>query len=100
MDPINFNFLCNNVKSFQTSIELIQNKTFSKVIIILQETHSRKENKIKRKDKFDGDLYCSHGKSNSCGVLTGFSGNKTFTVKKRLCGKNGKILILETLTDD
>ena len=28
------------------------------------------------------------------------SGNKTFTVKKRLCDENGWILILETLIDD
>ena len=42
--------------------------------------------------------------TNSCGVLIGFSGvligNKTFTVKKRLCDENGRILILETSIDD
>ena len=65
--------------------------------MFLQETHSTKENKIKWKDEFDGDLYFSHGKSNSCGVLIG---NKTFTVKKRLCDENGRILILETSIDD
>lgn len=37
---------------------------------------------------------------NSCGVLTGFSGNKTFTVKKRPCDENGRILILETFIDN
>ena len=35
-----------------------------------------------------------------CGVLIGFSGNKTFTVKKRLCDENIRILILQTLIDD
>ena len=72
--------------------------------MFLQETHSTKENKIKWKNEFDGDLCFSHGKSNSCGVLIGFSGvpigNKTFTVKKRLCDENGRILILETSIDD
>ena len=37
---------------------------------------------------------------NSHGVLIGFSGNKTFTVKKRLCDENGRILILETFIDN
>ena len=72
--------------------------------MFLQETHSTKENKIKWKNEFDGDLCFAHGKSNSCGVLIGFSGvligNKTFTVKKRLCDENGRILILETSIDD
>ena len=106
MDAVNFNFLCNNVKGLQTSkkrlklFSYFKNKIFLNGIIFLQETHSTKENEIKWKDEFDGDLYFSHGKSNSCGVLIGFSGNKTFTVKKRLCDENGRILILETLIDD
>ena len=58
------------------------------------------ENEIKWKDEFYGNLYFSHGKSNSCRVLIGFSGNKTFTVKKRLYNENGRILILEPLIDD
>ena len=33
-------------------------------------------------------------------VLIGFSGNKTFTVKKRLCNENGRVLIFDTLIDD
>ena len=46
------------------------------------------------KDEFDGNLYFSHGKSNLFGVLIGFSGSKTVTVKKkRLCDENGRILI-------
>ena len=52
--------------------------------MFLQETHSTKENKIKWKDEFDSNLYFSYSKSNSCGVLIRFSGNKTFTVKKRV----------------
>ena len=37
---------------------------------------------------------------NSCGVLIGFSGNKTFIAKNRLCDENGRILILETFIDN
>ena len=57
---------------------------FPNSITFLQETHSTKGKKIKWKNAFDGDLYFSLGKSNSCRVLIGSSGNKTFTVKKHL----------------
>ena len=57
--------------------------------------HSTKENAIKWKDEFDTNLYFPNGKSNSWGVLPVFSGSKTFTVKKRLCDENGRVLILE-----
>ena len=62
--------------------------------MFLQETQSTTENKDMWKDEFDGNLYFSHGKSNLFGVLIGFSGSKTVTVKKkRLCDENGRILI-------
>ena len=82
MDTITFNFLCNNVKGLQTSkkrlnlFNYFKSKMFPNNIIFLQETHSTKGNKIKWKDAFDSDLYFSHGKSNSCRVLIGSSGNK------------------------
>ena len=90
MDAITFNFLCNNVKGLQTSkkrlnlFNYFKSKMFHNSIIFLQETHSTKGNKIKLKGAFNGDLYFSLGKSNSCRVLIGSSGNKTFTVKKHL----------------
>ena len=62
--------------------------------------HSTKENAIKWKDEFGTNLYFPNGKSNSWGVLPVFSGNKTFTVKKRLCDENGRVLILEIWIDD
>ena len=67
------------------------------VLYFLQEAHSTKENEIKWKDEFDGGLYFSHGKSNSCGVLLNLPRNKTFTVKKRVYDENSRILILETI---
>ena len=106
MNAINFFFLCNNVKGLQTSkkrlklFKYFKNKIFPNAILFLKETHSTKENKIKWKSKFDGNLYFSHGKSNSCGVLIGLSGNETLTTKKHLCDDNGRILILKTLIDD
>ena len=103
---MNFKFLCNNIKGLQTSkkrlklFSFFKNKIFSNGIIFFQETHSTKENEIMWKDEFDGDLYFSHAKSILCGVLVGFSGNETFTVKNRLCDENGRILISEALIDD
>ena len=78
-------------KAYKTSkkrlklFNYFKNKIFPNAIIFLQETYSTKENEIKWKDEFDDDLYFSHGKSNWCGVLISFSGNKTFTVKKSPC---------------
>ena len=91
INTINFNFLCKNVKGLQISkkhlklFDYFKNEIFPNIIMFLQETHSTKENEIKWKDEFDGDLYFSYGKSNLGGVLIDFSGNKTCTVKKRLC---------------
>ena len=70
-------------KSFKL-FNYFKNKIFPNGILFLQETHSTKENEIKWEDEFDRNLYFSHAKSNSCGVLIGFSSNKTFTVKKRV----------------
>ena len=83
MDAINFNFLSNNLKALQTFkkrfklFNYFKNKIFPSVSIFLQETCSTKENEINWKDEFNGDLYSSHVKSNSPGVLICFSGNKT-----------------------
>ena len=106
MDEINLSFLFNYVKGFKTLkkrlkfFNYFKNKSFPNGILFLQKTYSTKENEIKQKDKFDGYLYFGHGKLNQYGALICFSGNKTFTVKKRLCDENGRILILETLIDD
>ena len=87
MDAINFIFSCNNVKGLQTSkkplklFNYFKNKIFPNGILSLQETHSAKGNKIKRKDEFDSNLYFSHGKSNSCGVLIGFLVTKPLLCK-------------------
>ena len=63
MAVINFNFLCNNIKSLQTSqkrlklFNYLKNKIFPNGILFLQERHSKKENEIKWKGEFDGNLY-------------------------------------------
>ena len=63
--------------------------------MFLQETHSSKVTEEIWKDEFNGDLFFSHGKTNSCGVLVGFYGNINYSVKKKLSDNNGRILVLD-----
>ena len=44
--------------------------------------HSSVEMEKQWSDDFQGQLYFSHGKTNSCGVLTGFYGNINVVIKK------------------
>ena len=73
-------------------LEYFTNKIAVKGILLLQETHSFVETEKQWNDEFKGQLYFSHGKTNSCGVLTGFYGNINFVIKKQLNDKNGIIL--------
>ena len=106
MHMIDFNFISNNVKGLQSSIkrikifEYLKEKIVPNGLLFLQESHSTINDEIKWKDEFNGKLYFSHGKSNSCGVLIGFIGNKRFNVVKELKDKNGRILILDAIIDD
>ena len=83
-----FNFLSNNVKGLRSSKKLLKhfqffkNKISSKGILFLQETHSSKVTRKRWSDEFNGDLFFSHGKTNSCGVLVDFYGNINYSVKK------------------
>ena len=43
-------------------------------IIFLQETHFSSKDGIKWKGEFQGKLYFSHGKTNSCAVGTDYTG--------------------------
>ena len=50
--------------------------------MFLQETHSSVETEKQWNGGFKGQLYFSHGKANSSGVLTGFYGNINVLIKK------------------
>ena len=76
----NYNFISNNVKGIQASKKrlklfeyLKQNINFNG-FILFQETHSSLNDEKQWKDEFNGPLFFSHGKTNSCGVATGFCG--------------------------
>ena len=58
-------------------------------VLFLQETHSSSNVEQKWKEGFKSHVFFSHGKTNSCGVLTAYFEKDTFIVKK----KNNKKLI-------
>ena len=96
-----FNFLSNNVKRLKSSkkrLKLFQyskNKISLKDIMFLQETYSLKVTEKIWSDEFNGDLFFSYGKTNSCIVLVGFCGNINYSVNKKLSDNNGRILVLD-----
>ena len=62
-------------------------------LLFLQETHSNSKVEQKWKEDFHGQVFFSHGKTNSCGVLIAYFQTEKFTVKKQT-DHNGCILIL------
>ena len=76
---INFTVISNNVKGLQSNkkrlniINYLKGKGASNNIMFLQETHSTSKDEHIWKDDFQGDLFFSHGTSNSRGVLVLFS---------------------------
>ena len=80
--------------------EYFKNKIGHRGILFLQETNSSIDTEKQWNDEFKGQLYFSHGKTNSCGVLIIFYGNVNVVVKNQFNGGNGRILILKVTTDD
>ena len=78
------NFISSNVKGLQSTnkrlklIKYFKDKIVSNGFLFLQETYSTVNYEIKWKDDFKGEVFYSHGKSNSCGVLIFFIGSKKF----------------------
>ena len=95
------NFISNNVKGFQSTnkrlklIKYFKDKIVSNGFFFLQETHSTVNDEIKGKDDFKGEVFNSHGKSNSFGVLICFIGSKRFFIRNKLSDNDDRILILD-----
>ena len=70
------------------------------MVLFLQETHSTSKVEQKWKEDFKGHVFFSHGKTNSCGVVTAYFGKETFNVKKQETNKEGRILILDVSVND
>ena len=67
--------------------------------MFLQETHSSKVTEKIWSNEFNGDLFLSHGKTNSCGALVGFYANISYFVRKKLSDGSGRILVLDATID-
>ena len=99
-------FITNNVKgiqSFKKRLKLIQyfkDKIGSIGVLFLQETHSNSKIEQKWKEDFKGQVFFSHGKTSSCGVLIAYLGTETFFVNKQEIDKEGRILILNVAIND
>ena len=82
----NINFLSNNVKGISSTnkriklFEYLKKYVAPNGFIFLQETHSSINDEKKWQDEFEGKLFFSHGKTNSCGVAIGFYGNKKLEI--------------------
>ena len=98
--------LTNNVKGIHCKnkrhkiIQYFKSKIKSNGFLFLQETHSTVRDEIEWKNDFKGEMFFSHGKSNSCGVLICYLGNKDIKIKNKLCDKEGRILILSISIDN
>ena len=94
------NFLSCNANGLGSSkkrikmFEYLNQKISGNGIIFLQETHSSEDNFSEWKDNFAGELFFSHGSTNSCGVIIGYHGNKNFIAKKISNDNDGRILII------
>ena len=81
---ISLSFITNNFKgiqSYKKRLKLIQQfkeKIGWTGLLFLQETHSSSKVKQTWKEDFKGHFFFSHGKTNSCGVLTAYFGEKNF----------------------
>ena len=102
----NLSFISNNVKGLQAIskrikiFEYLKNYVTSNGFIFLQETHSSVKDEKIWNDEFGGQLFFSHGKTNSCGVAIGFVGTKALNILNIRRDNLGRILVIEVKIDD
>ena len=100
------NFVSNNANGLRSSkkrikiFEYLKSKIFNDGIIFLQESHSSENTQNEWINDFKGELYFSHGTTNSCGVVIAFVTRKKVSVSKVSKDKKGRILILEVTIED
>ena len=100
------NFISNNVKGLQNStkrikiFEYLKNKVTSDCFILLQETHSNKDSEKRWSDKFKGQFFFSHGKTNSCGVAITYYGSTNISVITTRTDSEDHIILLDMKYDD
>ena len=101
MNSDNLKFISNNVKRIQKLEKRIKIFEYLKNgFIFFQETHSSVSDEKRWCNELDGNLYFSHGKTNSCGVAIGYVGSKSFVLTNQTTDKNGRLLLIEVIFDD
>ena len=102
----NVSFISSNVKGLQAIskrikiFEYLKNYVTSNGFIFLQETHSSVKDEKIWNDEFGGQLFFSHGKTNSCGVAIGFVGTKALNILNIRRDNLRRILVIEVKIDD
>ena len=82
----------NGIQSTKKRLKLIKNfknNLNSEGFLFLQETHSTLKDEVNWTQKFNGQLFFSHGKYNSCVVLICYFGSKNLTIGSKIADKDG-----------
>ena len=54
----------------------------------------------RRRNEFNGELFFSHGETNSCGIAIGFYGYKTIEQANKMSDKSRRIVLVEATVDN
>ena len=93
----------NGIQSTKKGLKLIEyfkSNLNSEGFLFLQKTHSTLKDEVNWTQEFKGQLFFSHGKSSSGGVLICYFGSKNLKIRNKITDKDGRIMILETELDD
>ena len=103
----NLSFISNNVKGIQAIpkqieiLEYLKNYiTSNGFILFFQETHSSVKDVKVWSGEFEGQLFFSHGKANSCGVAIGLVGTKALNILNIKRDNLARILVIEVKIGD
>ena len=95
-------FNCNGLgnKSKRQKVFIYLRDRLKNGFVFLQETHSVQNLEKEWKSQWGGDIFFSHGKSNSTGCAIAFSKNCSVKIISQAKDENGRLLILEASIQD
>ena len=106
MNSDDLKFISNDVKAIQKSekrikiLEYLKNSISPNGFIFLQELRSSVYDEKRWCNELNGNIYFSHGKTNSCSVAIWYVGSKSFVLANQTADKNGCLLLIEAIVDD
>ena len=80
--------------------EYLKNSVSPHGFIFLQESRTSVYDEKRWCNELNGNLYFSHGKTNSCSVAIWYVGSKYFVLANQTADKNGCFLLIEAIVDD